>query len=575
MRRRPNKKFQKNPWDLIPCPVCLGAFSKSYLRRHWNECSKNPVKDERGVQQLGRAVEGRLHSDADQDLVDLFGKLRENENIRYIRFDWLVICYGNDLCLNHSPHYQQDYICGKLRAAGKLLRESMSISKAITDMSSIFYVENCNTIVEAIRNMGNFDPKTKRFGSPGTAATTVTLVNAIGELLNVEAMKMRDLEKAGEVERFLHVFKKDVRTKINKLVAITKAENRRHKDDNIPTTADVNKFGKYLDLEREACFSQLVQEYSYVVWLKLSQLTMVTILIYNRRRVGELQNLLIEDFEKREIVADQCAMLLNSITDAAKRKIKSRVIVRNKLGKKGVPMLLKHSWDDCLALLVHHRRNAGIPESNKYLFSLPTRMGRIRTTNACTIMRSFSVACGAENPSSLRGTNLRKHLASFCSTKNLSDNDISNLADFMGHAEAVHRAFYRTNPLTNQVSKMSSLFDSAQGNDSSDDSSGDRSDCSGDEYESDNESEAVTSLQLNATRRSTNKNVTNGTNKKRKTPTKKKEKRKVIPKGSTQARMKTVTTTKMRKKRNAIPKKTSAKRKASVKTSEMKKKRKI
>lgn len=171
-----------------------------------------------------------------------------------------------------------------------------------------------------------------------------------------------------------------------------------------------------------------------------------------------MQNLLKEDFKQREIVADQCDMLLDDIPKEAQRRIKSRLLVRNKLGKRLVPVLLKHNWDGCLELLVRHHKDAGIPENNEFLFPLPTQLGRIRTANVCTIMRSFSLLCGAENPSSLRGTNLRKHMASFSSTKNLSDNDISNLADFMGHAEAVHRAYYRINPLTNQVGKISFGF---------------------------------------------------------------------------------------------------------------------
>ncbi|KAJ6639270.1 hypothetical protein Bhyg_12013 [Pseudolycoriella hygida] len=561
VRRRPNKKFNKKAWDLLTCPGCLGSFSKSYLRRHWNkECSKNAVKDERGLQQLARAVEGRLHAEASQELVDLFARLRESENIRCIRFDWLVICYGNELCLTHSPHYQQSYICGKLRAAGNFLRQAKLISSEITDMSSIFHVRHCNTVVDAIRYMGKFDHKSKRFGSPGTALTMVTLINTIGDLLASEDMKMDDPVKERDVERFLKVFQRDVRTKISKLASITKIENRRHKNDNIPTTEDVNKLSKYLDSERKACFSHLAQEYSYEMWLKLSQLTMVSIMVYNRRRAGEMQNLLTEDFEKREIVANQCGMLSDSIREEAKRKIKSRVMVRNKLGKRAVPILLKHCWDDWLQLLVHNRRNVGIPESNEFLFALPTQTGRIRTNNVCTIMRSFSVACGAENPSSLRGTNLRKHIASSFSTKNLSDNDISNLTDFLGHAEAVHRAFYRINPLAYQVSKMSFLFDSAQGNGSSNEGSEDNSNYSEDEYKSDDEQAPLTPLKLKATHKSAKKNL------KRNMDTKRRERHKITPKKTARASKKNITTTKTKKKRSEKHKETNKNMKTSMKT---------
>lgn len=521
VRRRPNKKHQRKPWDLIPCPACLGAYSKSYLTRHWNkECAKNPLIGERGLHQLGRAVDGRVHHEASQDLVDIFATFRQNENIRHIRFDWLVVCYGNELCLNHSPHYQQGYICGKLRAAGKVLRASKSISAEITDMSSLFHVKHCNTVVDAIRSMGKFDYNTKRFGSPGTASCTVTLINAIGEMLVVEYLKLDDPVKERDVERFLKVFKMEVKNKINKLVAVSRLDKKRQKKENIPTTADVNKLAKYLDTEREKCFAQLVHKYTYDDWLKLSHLTMLSILVYNRRRAGEMQNLLKADFERREIIADQCDMLLNEIPEAARRKIKSRLTVRNKLGKKLVPVLLKHNWDDCLELLVRLRKDVGIPENNEFLFALPTQLKRIRTSNVCSLMRTFSLSCGAENPSSLRGTNLRKHMASFSSTKNLSDNDISNLADFMGHAEAVHRTYYRINPLTNQVGKMSFLLDSALGNDNPRDGGDDNGEDDGedetedesDEYESDGESEDR--IPLNTTRKTIKKkNVKKTTNK--------------------------------------------------------------
>lgn len=61
-------------------------------------------------------------------------------------------------------------------------------------------------------------------------------------------------------------------------------------------------------------------------------------------------------------------------------------------------------------------------------------------------MRKLSNEFGAIDPESLRGTFIRKHMASIAITMELGDNDISELADFMGHAEDVHRKYYRINP---------------------------------------------------------------------------------------------------------------------------------
>lgn len=150
------------------------------------------------VLKLGHAVEARIHFDADDELVDIFASFRNNEIMRNVRFDWLVTCYGNELCLNYSSHYQQGYICNKLRAAARVLSASKSISPELTDLSSLFHVKRCNTVIEAIRCMGKFDRRTKLFGCPGTASKTVTLINTIGELLETEAMK---LEKP-EIEKY-------------------------------------------------------------------------------------------------------------------------------------------------------------------------------------------------------------------------------------------------------------------------------------------------------------------------------------------------------------------------------------
>lgn len=494
--RRPNKMIRKNPWDLKTCANCKGTYASTTLRRHWKRCTSNSLKGEHIVHELGRAVEGRIHSDASDDLAKIFAKFRESECIRLIRFDWLVVCYGNELCLNYSPHFQEGYIRSKLRAAATLLRVSKSTT--ITDLlSSLYHVKNCNAVIEAIRIMGKFDPQTKLFGSPGTALTTVTLINTIGELLDSESTKLDDPEKERNVQRFLKVFKRDVRTKISKLAAISKVKAKRKKNLNIPTTADVNKLVTFLDSQRDDCFLKLSQKYSYEYWLKLYQLTMVTILVYNRRRAGEMQNITMDDFQSREIIASQCEMLLATIPEETKKTIKSRMLIRGKLDRT-VPALLKHSWEDCIEILIRHRKDAGVSDTNDFLFSLPTQSGRIKTVNVWTIMRSFAVACGAQNPSSLRGTNLRKHMASFCATKNLNENDITNLADFMGHDDKIHRAIYRNNPLSSQLSQMASLLDAAQGMNSnthvertydSDSSSDCSSECSSDSFE--DQSEAV------------------------------------------------------------------------------------
>jgi len=85
-----------------------------------------------------------------------------------------------------------------------------------------------------------------------------------------------------------------------------------------------------------------------------------------------------------------------------------------------------------------------VPQKNPYVFGLcGYNNNRYRYLRACTLMRKFAGECNAIKSSSLRGTILRKHVATHCIQLNLNDIDVSDLATFMGHAEKIYRKHYR------------------------------------------------------------------------------------------------------------------------------------
>ncbi|XP_037037455.1 uncharacterized protein LOC119075167 [Bradysia coprophila] len=457
--RRTNPNRPREAGDFTTCVNCLGAYV--HLTRHFNNCTHNTMKGENVAKELGLALEGRCHVDACDDLREIvFPKMRQNETVRRIRFDWLIIAFGNDMCDNYSAHYQQQLIRTSLRKAGKLLVAAMSSSSEISEFSTLYHVKRCNTVIDAIRKVAGFDFTSKKFKSPGTASTLVTLINAIGDQLIIESMKLDDEVKERNTERFLKVFQKDARAKINKIVSVQQAKARRQRNENIPSTEDIHKLASFLDCERDKCFDDLCKEFSYQKWLCLAELTIVSILVFNRRRVGEMQNMECVDFRRREMIED--ANNCHKIPEDVKKLIKSRMMIRGKLNRP-VPVLLKHSHDECLDLLLHHRENVGITNRNEFVFALPSKTKTIKTVSAGTALRTFSNLCGAQNPSSLRGTKIRKHMASFCGTLNLCDRDVTNVAAYMGHDDQIHRDIYRHNTLDRQVTQMTNYLEAAQG----------------------------------------------------------------------------------------------------------------
>lgn len=128
-----------------------------------------------------------------------------------------------------------------------------------------------------------------------------------------ESMKSEDIEKEKNATRFLMVFERDVKIKIHKLVAITQAKAKRRKNTNlnIPTLEDINKLSSFLDSERDKCFLQLTQNFAYQTWMKLSELTLASILLFNRRRTGEMRNIAVDDYKEREMIADRIDPLMD------------------------------------------------------------------------------------------------------------------------------------------------------------------------------------------------------------------------------------------------------------------------
>ncbi|KAI4802232.1 hypothetical protein KUCAC02_020084, partial [Chaenocephalus aceratus] len=73
-------------------------------------------------------------------------------------------------------------------------------------------------------------------------------------------------------------------------------------------------------------------------------------------------------------------------------------------------------------------------------------------------IRLFARQCGAKNPEYLRSTQLRKHVATLSQILNLKNNELDQLANFLGHDIRVHRDFYRLPEATIEIAKISKIL---------------------------------------------------------------------------------------------------------------------
>lgn len=129
-----------------------------------------------------------------------------------------------------------------------------------------------------------------------------------------------------------------------------------------------------------------------------------------------------------------------------------------------VPVILNSELLDCLQIMLKHRHEAGVPSRNKFLFGIPSHdKKRLKHLRAYFLLRKFSDECGAKLPHTLRGTQLRKHIATCCITLNLSEDQVNDLANFMGHDKNIHKSHYRQPIPELEIIRITKLLEMAQG----------------------------------------------------------------------------------------------------------------
>lgn len=130
---------------------------------------------ERVKRYLAATVDRRIHESASIKLENLLRtKKREDDVVRLIRFDWLLVLYGNKLCRKYTRLKNITMIRSRLRLGGRLLIASKSIQPEITNFASLYHPKFCDSVVEAIRIVSRFNDEQEEFDFPATASKCIT-----------------------------------------------------------------------------------------------------------------------------------------------------------------------------------------------------------------------------------------------------------------------------------------------------------------------------------------------------------------------------------------------------------------
>lgn len=175
--RQLQEKSQNTAEDYVCCINCKGFFAKITIRLHYQFCSKPYGKGSRNNFALGRRMTGYIHECANNTLRQIvFPVLRDDKVTRCIKYDELIIQFGNKLCDKYTLNHQHDMIRAQLRLLGRFKLELLSTDNSLVHFKDMFKPQHFNKAIDCLRRVAQWDTNIMWFRTPAVAQNLTTLV---------------------------------------------------------------------------------------------------------------------------------------------------------------------------------------------------------------------------------------------------------------------------------------------------------------------------------------------------------------------------------------------------------------
>ena len=467
-RRSRKKKGKKYIDEYAPCPKCKDQYIKKTLHKHVAVCTKLSGKTNHSVQSMSALVQGNHHDEASPLYVVVISKLRQDLVGITCRHDLVIVLFGNlDAFKNRAHKHLNRMVRAKIRRLAGVVILMRKFCKEVTDLASFLKPTYYDTCIQVVNRMGKYNEKIQLFEHLATAEAVGMLMTEVCKMWSIECVKRNLPEKKVEVDLFLKVHELEFNKKIGKTVSESQAEMARTKKIELPSARDVQKLHYYLQTKRRAAYNDLMENgFSINSFYMLLETTLISIQMFNRRRAGEIERLKRVHFELLEKLDEKShPELYQQLGSASKKYLQkySRMLIRGKKNRT-VPILLTDETRDCINCILMFRKDLKIDSNNPFIFALPSNDKKEhKFASACVILRKLSTQCSVNQPHLLRGTIFRRHVATVCMNYNLNDNQIDDLANFMGHHDKIHREHYRQPLAQRDIINVAQLLEKAQG----------------------------------------------------------------------------------------------------------------
>ncbi|KAK3917554.1 Retrovirus-related Pol polyprotein from transposon opus [Frankliniella fusca] len=268
-----------------------------------------------------------------------------------------------------------------------------------------------------------------------------------------KAIKEQDKNLQASVEGFLKLRELDWSNKVSKKASLQLKEDRYNKPEALTDKEDVIKLADYLVHKTNQAVQKLEDCPTAVSFNSLANITLTRVILLNRKRPGDVHRLTIADYSSVPVNHHTHTDIWNSLDGEEQARVQSlkRVETRDKKFMK-VLILFTPIMQEAVELLIKHRSQCGVLDSNQFLFPNVGCETHLRGSDA---VRKCATDAGCSNRSRMTYTCLRKGAATLAKVAGLTETKMRELADFLGHTFDVHKQHYQLPQRTLQTAKVS------------------------------------------------------------------------------------------------------------------------
>uniref|UniRef100_A0A087XM20 SET domain-containing protein n=1 Tax=Poecilia formosa TaxID=48698 RepID=A0A087XM20_POEFO len=442
--------------NYLPCKFCFAMYVKTDLWRHLKRCKLRGTEASivtRRVQ-TSSSMMLPMNTVISTGLKTVLQEMTYDNITLLVKADSLIISLGERMFLKNGEvgRHRAD-IRNKMRELARLVLVARDIDKDVVFLKDLICPRKFNTVLEAVKQMTGFNELSNRFAVPSTALKLRHSLVKVSYILQGEALRVQDDDLKSKAEQFVKLIELDWSTHVSSNALKTLYQKKWNLPQILPLSEDIKKLQDHLKSLEVVCDQPTAKS-----WSELAQVTLTQLILFNRRREGEVSRMELNTYLQRN-QHDMHDEVLESLSKLCENL--ARVEVRGKRGRK-VPVLFTTNIKQSVELLIKTREEVGISPTNPYIFARPF-YGSQGNFRGCDSLKRFAESCGAKQPQNLTSTKLRKHIATVSQLLNLQTHELDQLATFMGHDIEVHREFYRLPEETLQVAKVSRLLFALQG----------------------------------------------------------------------------------------------------------------